>query len=67
MTVDQTGEIVLLSSKQRENLESRRPYSRFWLIDKTPSIGAKTYAGIFRHCYNKALNNEGMPGQMTLF
>ena len=67
MTLDQIGEIVRLTSKQRDNLEIRRPYSRFWLINKTPSIGAKTYASVFRHCYSKALNNESMPEQMTLF
>lgn len=43
---------IKLSSKQIEALEKDRPYSRFWMISKTPSIGKTGYKNIFKYFYN---------------
>ena len=45
--------IIKLSSKQIDLLKSNIPYTRFWMIEKTPSIGKTTYKNLFKHFYNK--------------
>ena len=38
---------------------------RFWLISRTPSVGSKTYAGIFKHFYDRASYGKQDPVQVT--
>lgn len=64
-SIDQIGEIVRLTAKQRKNIEAKKPYSRFWLISRTPSVGSKTYAGIFKHFYDRAYYGKQDPVQVT--
>ena len=45
---------IRLNEKQREAIEKGKPYSRFWHLGRTDSIGAKTYENLFNYFYNNA-------------
>lgn len=51
----QLSDIVKLNKKQRQYLNNSMPYSRFWQISETTSIGIKTYRAIFDHFYLLAI------------
>lgn len=57
------GNHIRLSSKQKSIIESNKPYSRFFKILETESIGVKTYSEIFNYFYNLNDYEE----QITLF
>jgi len=53
--------IVKLTQKQIVSLESKRPYTRFWMISKTDGIGKNTYKNLFKYFY------KNQSEQMKLF
>ena len=54
MSIIQLADKVKLSSKQKEEIRSTMPYTRFWKIRETESIGIKTYSSMFKYFYNLA-------------
>lgn len=61
MSTSELASIIRLSQKQIDELNLRKPYSRFWQIQKTPTIGITTYKKMFEYFYSN-LNS-----QMKLF
>lgn len=48
------GSQIKLNEKQINALKNRMPYNRFWMIEKTASIGKTTYKKLFQHFYNES-------------
>ena len=65
--VDELSRIVKLNIKQKEILLRKIPYQRFWEIERTESIGTKTYSDLFRHFYLVALGKNVERQQITIF
>lgn len=53
ISLSELSQQIKLSQKQKENLAEKRPYSRFWHISQTPTIGTTTYSNLFQYFYNK--------------
>lgn len=66
-SIEQLSSLVKLNAKQKDNIQKRIPYNRFWKISETESIGMKTYSMIFKHFYGLALGNSQEPSQLSLF
>ena len=66
-SIEQLSSLVKLNAKQKENIQNRIPYNRFWKISETDSIGMKTYSMIFKHFYSEALGNSEEPVQLSIF
>lgn len=55
--IDSLAKIARLNSKQKEIINLRQPFRRFWEIGCTEGIGKKTYAALFTYFYNKAISD----------
>ena len=66
-SIEQLSSLVKLNAKQKDNIQKRIPYNRFWKISETESLGMKTYSMIFKHFYGLALGNSQEPSQLSLF
>lgn len=55
-SVYQLSEITKLNKNQIKALEFNMPYSRFWLINQTETIGVKTYENLFKYFYRIVTN-----------
>jgi O-acetyl-ADP-ribose deacetylase (regulator of RNase III) len=67
MSINQLGQCVKLNEKQKFNLQLNTPYSRFWKISETESIGMKTYSSIFQFFYSTAKNQYKPTTQISIF
>ena len=65
--ITEIAKIVNLSAKQNESIQRKKPYSRFWLIKETESVGIKTYSALFEYFYDYAMNDKEQPSQISLF
>ncbi len=65
-TIESLTKIVRLNIKQKEILDKRRPYRRFWEIGRTEGIGKKTYAVLFTHFYGKA-KSDSINEQISIY
>lgn len=50
---------VRLNERQKEAIEKGKPYSRFWHLGKTDSIGTKTYESLFKYFYDYSICHAG--------
>ena len=66
-SIEQLSSIVKLNAKQKDNLQKRMPYNRFWKISETESIGTKTYSMLFKYFYGMVLENREEYSQLSLF
>lgn len=55
----------ILKEEQITILLDKRPFKRFWEIEKLPKIGATTYENLFKYFYK--LSGEDSPEQGVLF
>lgn len=67
MSINQLGQYIKLNEKQKLNLQRNSPYSRFWKISETESIGAKTYSSIFQFFYSTVINQYKSTTQISIF
>lgn len=56
--IDELSDIVKLNKKQKNIIQAKMPYKRFWKIAETESIGIKTYSSIFHYFYEKSLQDS---------
>ena len=66
-SVEKLSSVVKLNAKQKDSIQKRMPYNRFWKISDTESIGMKTYGMIFKHFYRLAMGDSQEPSQLSLF
>ena len=61
------GDVVKLTAAQKDTIQENKPYSRFWKINESKTIGIKTYTKIFEYFYDIAKNGVQENVQMSLF
>lgn len=66
-SVEKLSSVVKLNAKQKDSIQKRMPYNRFWKISDTEAIGMKTYSMIFKHFYRLAMGDSQEPSQISLF
>lgn len=66
-SVEKLSSVVKLNAKQKDSIQKRMPYNRFWKISDTEAIGMKTYSMIFKHFYRWAMGDSQEPSQISLF
>lgn len=66
-SIEQLSSLVKLNAKQKGNIQKHMPYSRFWKIADTESIGMKTYSELFKYFYAIALGEKEELSQLSLF
>lgn len=65
--IEQFSGVVKLTAIQKNNLQRRKPYDRFWKIGETDSIGMKTYSKLFSYFFNLAEGIDERPSQVSIF
>lgn len=67
VNIEELSKTVRLNVKQKDIIQKKIPYNRFWKIADTESVGIKTYSSIFKHFYNLAGGESEEPSQLSLF
>ena len=65
-SIESLTRIVRLNTKQKEIINVRQPFTRFWEIGRTEGIGKKTYAALFSHFYSRA-TSDSVNEQVSIF